>query len=234
MIYILYKELKDLSGLLQKSAYITEALGGISSNESEIWEAESCLDQRWREVATDLVRYSCSVCLHSTFQYVPLLLLLSDTHWWWLWCLFHLHFIKQVLFFSVHLKQQLPTVPPLSAFNKKTCWCRFSFILVLLTKSNPVASVKSAWLALTLRASNIICLSLGSIWCVRAGAYLISIAVWPGGWSVSWQGYPWRFPCSTGPWGGARGEHGKPASGLWLCTELSGRGSALHWQKQKW
>lgn len=36
MIYMLYKELKDLSGLLQKSAYIAEVLGGISSNESEI------------------------------------------------------------------------------------------------------------------------------------------------------------------------------------------------------
>lgn len=71
MICILYKELKDLSGLLQKSAHIAQVLGRISSNESEIWRAESCLEQRWREVTTDLARYSCSVCLHSIF-YMPL------------------------------------------------------------------------------------------------------------------------------------------------------------------
>lgn len=67
-ICILYKELKDLSELLQGSACIAEVLGRISSNESEIWEAESCLEQRWREVTTDLARYNCSVCLHSIFS----------------------------------------------------------------------------------------------------------------------------------------------------------------------
>lgn len=79
MICILYKELKDLSGLLQRSACIAEVLGKFLQMSHKSGRQSLVLNKG--EVTTDLARYSCSVCLHSIFQYAPSLLLFSDTHW---------------------------------------------------------------------------------------------------------------------------------------------------------
>lgn len=88
---------------------------------------------------------------------------------------FHLHFIKQILFFSV---------PKTSVSHSLSVVCPQQRdipveILFHLSASNTVALAKCAWPALTLRASHLIYLSLGFIWWVRADAYLISIAAWP-------------------------------------------------------